>query len=212
MHVSMGGRTQTLSKNEPLMMATRDAHPRVYSVSCAFLHGDHLTNPASATLLTISFVMCSPIPQTHKTRFRDVAVWGLAGLLLLRRFFTSIRRCCENDDVAFLERVGLLLVGFLTRSVQRSCFRPGTRRSSPCGLFRDVRTRHTPILLELVLWLRSALRSKRNNVWLFHGIHDCEKRNMHVSMGGRTHWSSPCRFSAMDRTQTCNHAVLGLLA
>ena len=109
--------------------------PRVYSVSCAFLQGDHLTNPASATLLTISFVMCSPIPQTHKTRFRDVAVWGLAGLLLLRRFFTSIRRCCENDDVAFLERVGLLLVALLTRSVQRSCFRPGTRGSAPCDLF-----------------------------------------------------------------------------
>ena len=32
---------------------------------------------------------------------------------------------------AFLERVGLLLVAFLTRSVQRSCFRPGTRGSAP---------------------------------------------------------------------------------
>ena len=94
---------------------TGDACPCVCSVSGALSVMCHVTN--AATLPRISFVMCSPIPQTAMARFRDVAVWELAGLLLLRRFFTSIRRCCENDDVAFLERVGLLLVALLTRSV-----------------------------------------------------------------------------------------------
>ena len=75
------------------MMATRDVRTHVCTwCPVAFLQGDHLTNRASATLLTISFVMCSPIPQTHRTRFCDVVAWELADFLLLHLFFTSIRR------------------------------------------------------------------------------------------------------------------------
>ena len=33
------------------------------------------------------FVMCSPVPQIHKTLLRDVSFWELEGLFLLRLFF-----------------------------------------------------------------------------------------------------------------------------
>ena len=65
-------------------------------------------------------------------------MWYLLPMGTRRLDARSSRRrplACENDDVAFLERVGLLLVALLTRSVQRSCFRPGTRGFAPCGLF-----------------------------------------------------------------------------
>ena len=71
-------------------------HPRVYSVSCGFLslRGDHLTNPASATLLTIFSSSCAhqALRFTHPLiRLRGVSVWELIGLLLLRRCFLSIQ-------------------------------------------------------------------------------------------------------------------------
>ena len=53
-------------------------------------------------------------------------------------------RACENDDVAFLERVGLLLpVALLTSSAPRSCFRPGTRGLCPCCLFSPRSSAHS---------------------------------------------------------------------
>ena len=44
---------------------------------------------------------CVPIPQTAMARFRDVSVWELAGLLLLRRFSTRSRRCREMMMLPF---------------------------------------------------------------------------------------------------------------
>ena len=79
----MVGRTQTLSKNEPQTMETvvRDAHPRVCTVSCAFLQGDQLAIAAICNTVENSAVICSPFPHTLLTRFCDVPVWELAGLL-----------------------------------------------------------------------------------------------------------------------------------
>ena len=54
-------------------------------------------------------------------------------------------RACENADVAFLERVRLLLlpVALLTSSVSRSCFRPATRGPCPCCLFSPRSSPHS---------------------------------------------------------------------
>ena len=138
MHLSMGGRTQTSSKNEPPMMATRDVRaPRVYSVSCAFLQGDHLTNPSSATLLTIFLrhVLTNPSDtQDSLPRcFRLGAPKFSSPPSLLHEHPSFVVKTMMLPS--FLERVFLPLVALLTRSVPQSCFRPGTRGSAPCGLF-----------------------------------------------------------------------------
>ena len=161
------------------MMATRDVRAHVCTrCPVAFLQSDHLTNPASATLLTISFVMCSPIPQIHKTHFRDVSVWELAGLFLLRRFFRSIGHGLKtmflpswsawvfslsaflqgpcNDLASVLGLVGLLHVVFIHDVLRHTpmshgwCHRPGARRSSPCRFSMTIGHGHAVVcLLEL---------------------------------------------------------------
>ena len=52
-------------------------------------------------------------------------------------------RACENADVAFLERVCLLPVAFLTSSVPRSCLRPATRGPAPCCSFSPRSSAHS---------------------------------------------------------------------
>ena len=146
------------------------------SSACVTLR--HLTITVICNTFENSAVICSRIPHSPLTRFRDVAVWGLAGLLLLRRFFTSIghglktmilpswsawvfslsafsRGPCK-DLGSVLGLVGLLPVVFIHDVLRHTpishgwCCRPGARRSSPCRFSATIGHGHAAVcLLEL---------------------------------------------------------------
>ena len=153
----MGGRTQTSSKNEPPMMATRDVRaPRVYSVSCAFLQGDHLTNPSSATLLTIFLrhVLTNPsdtqdsLPRCFRLGARRS--FSPPSLLQEHRPWSH-----KTMNLPSWSAWVFSLSAFLRRSGQRSYVawmvrRPGARRSSPCRFSMTIGHGHAVVcLLEL---------------------------------------------------------------
>ena len=119
-------------------MVARDVRTHVCTrCPVLFVQGDHLTNPAFATLLTIFLrhVLTNP-SDTQDSLSRCCGLGARRSSFppsLLHEHSSFLVKTMMLPS--FLERVGLLLVALLTRSVPRSCFRPGTRGPAPCGLF-----------------------------------------------------------------------------
>ena len=107
----------------------------VLGVLCFSLQGDHHTNPSSATLLTIFLRHVLTSPSDSQDSPPRCFLLGARRSFSPPSLLQEHRPWSENDESSFLEREGLLLVGFLTRSVQRSRFRPGSRRSFSCCLY-----------------------------------------------------------------------------